>query len=258
VIAHNKRNPAARRAREHQRGLMLIEVAVMLLIEALIFLTGISIYKVYTKTNHREILNQRLDTVNKAILRHFSAPGVSTALPCPADPSLPRTDPNYGVANCNTPPPASMALTTLASVRGSLPITSPNYLNPPPRVRIGAVPVRTLGLPDVAMATPDGFLFIYAVTESMTVPACPTCSPPRPAPDQELGGIDVRSPSSGISLIRTTPFGAGSALYIVALPPGPGGGAWTLQGGYSGVCSPATSGTLFENCNGDTVFVSGP
>jgi type II secretory pathway pseudopilin PulG len=123
------------------------------------------------------------------------------------------------------------------------------------KVWVGAVPVRTLGIPDENMTEPGGNLMIYTVTQSAASAATFSAA---------KGAVEVRPPiSTGVndpqdtsgSLTMTAPNGPGSALYAVISPGKTGRGAYNNNGRLVRAC-PAG---FYEggNCDNDAIFYGG-
>ena len=104
----------------------------------------------------------RMTTVSNALDQYLAVNG---AYPCPASLTAPVSSANYGVqsdaGDCydtpsihGTPLPANTGTFRLSSVSGA-----------GSQIRVGAVPVRTLNLPDEYMDDAWGNRFYYAVTE---------------------------------------------------------------------------------------------
>ncbi len=160
----------------------------------------------------------RVAEAKKALMEYFAVNG---RLPCAARFSAAPNTANYGVeVDCT----AVVADTT--RVGGNL--------------RIGALPVRTLGLRDSAMGDEYGNRLLYAVSEDFTNAGTVAAG---------TGRITMRD--GGGNAIATA--GTNNAGAFVVFSTGPDGkGGYRLQTGAArGGC---TGGLDTENCNGDAVF----
>lgn len=214
-------------------GFTLVEMCVVIVIVGLFVVGAIAAYKQYRVRTYLDTNAERQATIRKAIkdfvIEH-------NYIPCVANPGLPPSDPNYGrEINCTNPVPSANTVRTPGA----------RALVPPGFVRIGAVPVRTLNLPDTYIAEPNDRLYIYAVTESLTVDPSPS------ALNVKKGAIDV---VDGTNISLLTP--AGSAIYVLISPGKNGLGAWTRSGVRSSACAGPSKDVL--NCDGNATFVSAP
>ncbi len=267
-------------------------------------------YRQYMKRNYIVQLNQRLSDINTAIQSYVNNTVTNPyrLLPCPADPTQPSTSVTFGKAVVDPAHPTDYPCPTaggyggtaggpggaLAVVAGikrtnagarvypfpNTPATNPYWpITQPPSwgwVRIGAVPVRNLGLDDNHIADPNGHLFIYAVSETqanlppqrhigdnscgptsnpinLTCFTFPASTPANPymtlAPDQTQGAIDIQDPTAGFTSLVNP---AGSALYVVIAPGKDGMGAYNLNGLQGIPCGGA--GYDVKNCLGNNVI----
>ena len=132
------------------RGYSLLELAVVLTIIALIVAMGMPIGLETLESAKRGQTNTKLDTIENA-LAAFRA--VNNRLPCPGDASLAATNANYGVEAAT--PGTCTGGTPAANFSGN-------------KVIEGAVPVKTLGLPEAFMYDAWGRKFAYAVDKRVT------------------------------------------------------------------------------------------
>jgi prepilin-type N-terminal cleavage/methylation domain-containing protein len=137
------------------KGFTLVEMSVVLVVIALITAMGLAAGLDSIESTRRVSTEKKLDVIEKALFTYREKYG---RLPCPASSTLAATDANYGLAatnlgNCFGGTPSA---DTVSSVAGE------------PAVPQGAVPVRTLNLPDEFMF--DGWKqkFRYDVTPEMT------------------------------------------------------------------------------------------
>lgn len=208
-------------------GFSLLEVTMVMLIGGIVLGAAASGLSSYIDTKRSHVTKERLEEVDRALQRYLSLNG---RYPCPASVSAAVGSANFGIevdANC-----ASTSIPTGATFTD----TGPDSV----LVRIGAVPVRTLNLPEDFIGDPYGGRFTYAVTVPLASPG---------TYDRDGGDIAVID-SSGNSVINP----AGSAHYVIVSHGEDSNGARTLLDGISQGCS---SGPLdSENCDNDHIFRS--
>jgi len=78
-----------------EKGFTLIELSIVIIISSLLFLPLIKLYEIDQKKKKIALTKERLLAVNTLITAYGDVVA-SEVFPCPADPSLPETDPNYG------------------------------------------------------------------------------------------------------------------------------------------------------------------
>jgi len=153
-------------------GFTLIELVVVLMMAGTIMMLGVRFVKLYSIGQQHEVTIENVNTAFSA-LREFQIR--NGRYPCPADPDLPPTNPNYGLSQCagydNCVSPTAGAITCVLGGRD----TDGDSVNDP--VLIGVIPFNTLNAAE--LTTPyalsqrvDGYgaLVAYAVTEHMTDP----------------------------------------------------------------------------------------
>lgn len=202
------------------KGFTLVEVAIVLVIGGILLAAASALLLSYMKKVQINTTRQKLEAIDEATQLFLNLNG---RLPCVANPADLLDSANFGVeiADCTTAPAAP------GGRGGRL-------------VRIGAVPVRTLNLPDDYIGDAWSGRFTYAVTEMLAVPG---------TYDRDQGGVFVVD-SANNPVINP----AGSAHYVIVSHGPNNAGATSLQGG--GVV-PCIAGTLDEeNCNADATFRS--
>ncbi len=230
------------------RGFTVIELSIALIILGLFIAGAASMYTIYT---YRIAYEQTIESVDQArnfITIFYESTG---RYPCPADPTLPQSHPQYGQEQCRTqitnPCPANIACTTDGS-RNADGRTGAGYgAGGSDPVMIGAVPVKTInqGLANVdiqARFAFDGWnmKLTYAVSEIMTQSSY---GPLSPAPPQ-LGAIDLVD-EFGNSVIEP----ASSIHYVLVSHGQNNAGAYTRDGSVlmPGCSTPPRLES--ENCN---------
>lgn len=149
-------------ADKNDRGFTLIELAVVIAIVALIMASALGTYKVQVAKKHHETTQDRILQIRVALTKYRVQ---NSRLPCPARLDAPPNTPSFGIEdvtgdeNCSTAAPSAGTFRT-SSTR-NLPADPMNT------VRIGAVPVKELGLPQEFAFDSWGRRFTYAVSERL-------------------------------------------------------------------------------------------
>lgn len=237
---------------KHPSGFTLLEMAVVLVIAGLLVGTFLTMQRSLSQSQAANVTQARMEAIRKALVQYASLNG---DLPCPASRTLANNAVNFGRELLPPGPPstelgghcnhdANIAGTTRVVGRDpdGNPATDNASATVPAisgRVRIGTVPVRTLGLPDEYIADGWGRRFHYAVSANLTQ-----------GPDSlnfSNGSIRVREANGGAEV---TPI-QGNAIYVVvsAGPDGKGAGE-TMTGTIpaSRACNSAV-GRDVSNCN---------
>lgn len=212
-------------------GFTLIELSIAIVIIGLMTASLFSGLKARMAGQEQRTTVANLRAANLALKSYLA---MNDAYPCPASRLALKGTPDYGKAmeECQT------ETKRLLSTRDPETITAPGRGDRP--VRIGILPFRSLGLPDVAAVDGWGNLLQYAVTESLTDPLLY---------DQESGAIDVIAEDR---LSRVTP--PGSVQYVV-FSTGPDGlRGWAASGAPTAMPCPEEN-LQTENCNDDAVFM---
>ncbi|NCC53683.1 MAG: prepilin-type cleavage/methylation domain-containing protein [Spartobacteria bacterium] len=174
-----------------------------------------------------KVTQKKLETVDEAMQLFLSLNG---RYPCPADRGAAADTPEFGVEVDDTDCVAPAAPGDTLTAPGAGGVT----------VRIGAVPVRTLNIPDDFIADRWGGRFTYAVTARLATRNTYT----------RTGGAISAIDSAGNSLV--TP--ADSVHYTLVSHGANGAGAVPSLGGGP---LPCTAGTREEeNCDNDATFRS--
>lgn len=191
------------------KGFSLIELTIVLIIGGLIVAGAANAFHLWLMQHRLDVTKERIATIEGAVVSYVQDNG---DLPCAAPRDADRSDPGYGrETDC-----AGAVATGTVRVNG----------RGGRKVRIGAVPVRTLDLADDYRM--DGWYnsFTYAVTESL--------ASDNPVFDSTQGAIAVID-ENDVAVI--TPDG--TALYAV------------ISHGYQTDCA---SGIEAENCDDDATF----
>jgi prepilin-type N-terminal cleavage/methylation domain-containing protein len=215
--SNNRFVPAGR-----QRGFSLIELAIVVLVGGLLISTMSAMLLVYIHSTDIKVTKQRIEELDGALQQYLSLNG---NYPCAASRTAAVNSASFGtqLTNC--------------AAGGSGAAEAPG--NAGRIVVIGAVPTRTINLPDDYAFDAWGRRFTYAVTALQTAPA--TYS-------RDIGAIAITSDTSGTSVI-TPP---GTAHYIILSHGLDGLGAYSFSGVLGTACN--TAALDGENCNDDASF----
>ncbi|MCC6598583.1 MAG: prepilin-type N-terminal cleavage/methylation domain-containing protein [Alphaproteobacteria bacterium] len=258
----------AKSFRHSQDGFTLVEMAIVFVIVGLVMLMGVGVVRnYYIHIQHQKTVDNIRMT--QAALGEYL--GIMGRYPCPADPTLPPADVNYGREQCRTSPLPDDCAGTPAGIEctndDSRDVDGDGL---PEVVMIGMLPSRDIQ--DLVTGTPfreahilDGYglRLTYAVTEAMTDNANNTANPVNNA----IGAIRVED-ENGTSL--TVPD---RSAHFVIVSHGQNGKGGYLQNGnifpdcnvmILGVPAPAPPGSFGgvdpekENCDrNDAIFVKG-
>lgn len=214
-------------------GYTLIETAISLLIVGLIVGAGVALYGQYIK---QASVDKTLSNIDTASVKLESFQREEGRLPCPAPLNVARTAPAYGAEN-----PAS-CLAAIAAGAGTctngicVEQTVRTDLTATPTegfVLVGALPFRTLQIPEDS--TFDGYKsrLVYAVTYSATSDT---------TFNTHKGAISVRDSNN-----RPLTSQDGNALYLTLSPGENRMGAYSNLGSLVNACGAGTQES--ENCN---------
>lgn len=238
-----------------QGGFTLVEIAFVVLISGLMAVIYTQSYFSYVESQRIARTEDSMDLSESALKEWLD---LKKSYPCPADPRLPETHPNYGRADCST---------TAIRVAGR---DADGDATPDP-ILVGAIPFRTLldengdgntsdGLRDIpltASSSLDGWgnKLTYAITENLTKVATYR---------QTDGAIQI------VDEFNLSVIDPPGSMHAIIISHGPNGrGAYSTSGVLSDSCgSPlpptpptpplvVTMLTETENCNGDGVFLHG-
>lgn len=243
------------RYRQNIRGFTLIEIAVVVLIVGVLTapLAGL-----YTQYLQQKVLDDTKKNVDSAVNVIVDFQLNNGRYPCPADPALPPTDPNYGLERRDT-------ATGLCIVGGSCATGVCRATNGydtdnaggPDNVLIGAIPFRSLSEKSVNhrvsfRTATDGFhnKLGYAVTEVLTVSS---------TFNTQRGALIVNQQDGTTAIIQSTTPGAPSrgAHFAIFSHGKDGNGAFNTEGKITAPCGTMIQAADNENCNGDAILMQG-
>ena len=134
----------------HRRfGFTLLELSIVLVVLSLMVAGFLATITQEARVAQYAELQMKMDAIEQAVIAYTKRSN-TRALPCPADPTLPITDPTFGIAEPFSGCPVS-----------TLPI--PNSFRRNAETTTGAVPVKSIGLPDDYAIDPWGNQFTYTV-----------------------------------------------------------------------------------------------
>lgn len=214
------------------RGFSLLELSIVIGIVTLIAGTGMNIISGSLKTADRISTQERLNTIKLALDSFGNTYGF---LPCPADRAALPTSAAFGVEARNAGAPANCVATGsgIKLVGGVL---------------IGAVPVRTLGLPDNYAGDNWSDKLLYVVSDDMI--SSPTSY------STQTGAITISYETTGAWNFPQSI----SAAYLV-LSFGPNGmGAYPFNGSSIPAGKACASDTTFDqlNCSDGVSYMEAP
>lgn len=246
-------------------GFTLVEIVVVLLVVSFLAATSAGVFLTHQEKERLRVTKYRLGVIKEAMATFLES---NNRYPCPSSFRLRPQDAGAGVnstfgfeGNSSTAPNTSHSCLFVAPqlpIPGTLfaprngasgvhPVTGHSIGN----TRIGALPVRTLNLPDEFAVDGWGGMFTYAVVVTLAT-AKPTGAVTGPASrtgyHHDGGNIRITDPA-GRSLI--TPVD--SAHYVILSHGADQMGARLLKGTSENdlvlPCNGALSGVQSENCN---------
>ena len=218
-------------------GFTLVEVAAVVLIGGLLLEAGVTALNVYLQSSRVSLTQTRIKDIDAAIIQYMNTNGV---LPCPAVLNDAQDSATFG-RSITDGLATDCATTSGAGTFKTLAATTPPVIipaNPDRNIVIGAVPVRSLNLPDQEIADAWGSRFVYAVTNYLTVYGS------NPNPTQ--GVIDIRD-SNNNPLVGSTFNPPLYAQYVVVSYGSDRAGGYTIAG-VNGVACPPVGNHESLNC----------
>ena len=208
-------------SKNRQYGFTLIEISIVTIIIGLLSAGALEAYNVIETEKRIAVTDKNIETVKAAILAYQNHTGY---YPCPATRAAKPDSKDYAVSTVCGSFSNDEALVSAAS-----------------RVSIGAVPGRTLGLPDNVLVDGWEHQLEYAVTNSLTQEG---------TFKNGEGAIFVRDING-----NDIPAAAnkGSNQFVIVSHGADGVGAWNYGGERYKPC--VTKGKDVSNCNGHIIFV---
>ncbi len=146
-----------------KNGFSLVEMSVVLVVIGLITGMGVSAAIDSLESTRRVATETKLDVIESALFNFRKNYG---RLPCPADSTLATDNTDYGVEAANMSGTCTGGTPAATHVTPTLAIPDATESGAVPS---GALPARTLGLPDEFMYDSWGGKFMYEVTPAMTM-----------------------------------------------------------------------------------------
>jgi len=208
-------------------GFTLLQMAIICLILGLMAATAANTYHLYVRKTQMGTSSSRVAAIQTAVQNFFKDHGY---IPCAADPAQPETSATFGVE--------LPGLCTGGNIGGTIDVPGQGTAG---HVRIGAVPVRTLGIDDSYIVNAYGNEFFYAVTESLTSKGATPLAPVVLTGTTD-GSIDVCDGSAASC-------DAGHSVLDGTTIPAPPGGAVLPIDGCVGQTAPDYMPPVFPTAN---------
>lgn len=220
TVSHPDEKEVVKRAGE--RGISILAMAFMISVTGLFIAGGLKLYDTWDKYRALAQTDEKLDYIQGALQRYLAENG---HYPCPAPLTAAIDTPAFGIAVAADCTAGAAAGTFRAAGRDGR------------GVRTGAVPVRTLGIPDTYSHDDYGQRYVYAVTEEYAVEGTVTSG--------DKGAIAIIDGNANNA--TAVPGNIVQIVYSMGWDPN---GSYTSHGVNNQVCDPtARSG---ENCDFDT------
>lgn len=224
------------------KGVSLIEMCFFISSFGIMIAAGAPIYTLYENHKRLDVTNANLIQAQKALDKYFL---MHNLLPCAAPRNVAVDAAGYGQEDTTNPCRLDSASSPQAELGDGTARAAPGLnpqINPMP-IRIGALPVRELGLPDSVDSDGWGHRLIYAVTESY---AGVGASPPS---DMSSGVITIND-SSGKPATNVP----ANVVYAVIAPGADPRGAYNSNGVLVQPC--ATGLPAGQNCSDTGIFIA--
>ena len=219
-------------------GFSLIEMSIVIIITAIVASASLKVVSIVIESSQETSTRTKLDELNAAVVSFVKVNGI---LPCPADITLAPDNANFGVSgtNCN------------ANIAGDIALASFS-------LRVGMVPVRTLGLPDSYAFDSWNNRIRYGTIKELTLSSSSftnfLTNFTGLSPNTRTFEIrDAAGNTTNPANIYTTPTQNLSIAYLLLSHGQNANGAVPYAGGAAPAC-PASVLLDQENCNGDAIF----
>lgn len=233
-MKHQKKNLT-----NNSQGFSLIELSIILTVLAL-FAAGImSTQRVTTETKQVDVVTDEISTIREAIAYYAKKKGF---LPCPARRDLTPENANFGLStDCNAAAPAGVTdVTPSGGVANDA-------------IRIGMLPVRTLGLPEKYAFDQWDSRYTYVSVKKLSIDSATFNAF---TTNLTTGVIRVND-STGAQI---SPASTSNFISNIVFSHGPDKrGAYSRAGSLINACvTTASAAKDDENCDGDEIFVDMP
>ncbi|MFO1243089.1 MAG: type II secretion system protein [Rickettsiales bacterium] len=221
---------------KNNHGFSLIELSVIVTVLAL-FAAGImSTQRVTSETKKIDVTQDETKRIRDAIKHYFDKNGY---IPCAARRDLPPENASFGLStNCNAAAPSGTTDVTPGGGAGT------------DAVRIGMLPVRTLGLPEKYAFDQWDTRYTYATVKKLSIDS----STFKGFTTALTTGIIRVNTAAGVQM---TPSSASTYTSYILISHGPDKrGAYSRAGTLINACGSTELDT--ENCDGDEVFIDAP
>ena len=245
--------------RKRNEGFSLIELAILLVVIALIGGSMLQSYDVWYQAKISGDNGSRQTLISNALSLFFTEYG---RLPCPADPALSANAASAGYEVClgsfGTAPPTTMCSGKVCRVLGQRDTAADPDTSMDP-VLIGSIPYAALGLTALDGVDGWGDKFTYAVSEYMTntdttkAPACTTCVYNDAWSAITMKALSLNPDGTEQGIFPLNP-GLGKFPMVVLSHGKDGKGAYSYDGLLNVACTAGARDT--ENCNGDSIFLA--
>ena len=216
------------------KGYSLLELAVVLVIIAVVAGSGITLGLQQVENAKRIQTNNKIAFIQEALMAYRTQ---NDRIPCPTDGAVLPTDADYGIEGANP-----------GSCIGGIPSANFSNLTGNVYMSSGAVPFKTLNLPEEFMYDGWGNKLTYTVNNSFTAAKSFSATPL----SEDCGGLSVREPTGTNN--RTT-----GAVYVLVSHGKNGHGAYTRNGirQNTGATSlQSTNVDELQNCDCSTAVAS--
>ena len=212
-----------------QEGFTLLELSVVLLIISLMVGFGLEATLSTLKTNEITTTRERLKVIRQAMDLYLQQ---NSRYPCPARLTDVPGGNTYGVESSAAPAVVTNCATQAANPAAGVTDTG--------TIRIGAVPIRALNLPDEYLRDAWNNKFTYAVSRALTTTAT------------YGGGVGTVGITDGFANNVTA---VESPAYVIFSHGPDQKGAYNYKAAAIGVACGATANKDVENCDADAAFI---
>ncbi len=221
------------------KGFTLLEISISITIIGVLMVFALQAYTKYRVDQVRRVTMENVKAANTKIVEYLSQ---NVRYPCPAVMNAPRDTAAYGMeGDCSVPIAANGLCVGGTCVEEGTRTFARTAPTPPftPSVRRGALPFRSLNLPEEMAYDGYGNRLQYAVTEHLATADY--------TPNE--GAIEIVD-ANGVTVLKE----AGSAQFIVFSTGENGVGGYSIDGVPSSPC--AGAGNDVQNCNTSLVNIN--